>query len=396
VQTVPTIDHLTETLPDDPGRARNRRTRRAFWATASVYLLIAFEFFYMASPFAVYFYAAYGPSLSFLNETWAFSWLSRAFLPHIAAQTRSPLIDAHNIVGAVLAIGGFAGFCVGAIQVYYRKLTRRGMATRGIYTRVRHPQYAFLILSSIGMLLLWPRYVVLVSFVTMLFAYYFLARVEEHECSAKFGSTYEEYLRTTPMFLPFRLPRTLRLPKLPTLPASRSARAAVVLVTYLAAVATAVGTAREVNELTLDSLYARYQPNTAYVSVTRLSDGDLARIAALVAGDSRAAAVTTGANPGATYLDYVLPADWYVSETLMAKMSGFEPMLGAGYDGTSYRVVITRAKLRNPAQGRDILHSVTERTAVLEVVVDLSRDAVTDVLPPDSSPRYRGIPVPVY
>ena len=352
---MPTTDHLTDAPPDEPGRARSRRTRQAFWVTAMMYLLIAFEFFYMASPFAVYFYAAYGPSLSFLNGNGAFSWLSRVFLPHIAAQTRNPLIDAHNMIGAALAIGGLAGFGVGAVQVYYRKLTRRGMAARGIYTRIRHPQYTCLILSSAGLLLLWPRYLVLVSFVTMLFAYHFLARVEEHECSARFGAAYDEYLRTTPMYLPFRLPRLVRLAGLPSLPANLPARVVLVLVTYLAAVATAVGAARGVSELTLDSLCARYQENEVYVSVTRLSDGDLARIAAVVAGNSRVAAATTGANPGGAYLNYVLPADWYVSETLMAKRSGFEPMLGSGYNGTSYRVVITRARLRSPAHGRDIL-----------------------------------------
>jgi hypothetical protein len=38
-------------------------TRSAFWASAAFYGLIAFEFFYMFSPFAVYLYGVYGPGL---------------------------------------------------------------------------------------------------------------------------------------------------------------------------------------------------------------------------------------------------------------------------------------------------------------------------------------------
>lgn len=39
------------------------QARRALWASSVFYVLIAFEFFYMASPFAAYFYAVYGPGL---------------------------------------------------------------------------------------------------------------------------------------------------------------------------------------------------------------------------------------------------------------------------------------------------------------------------------------------
>jgi len=69
----------------------------------------------------------------------------------------------------------FSGFCVGAAQVYYNKLARRGAVLGGVYNLVRHPQYTCLAASGLGMLLLWPRYIVLVTFVAMLFAYSFLA-----------------------------------------------------------------------------------------------------------------------------------------------------------------------------------------------------------------------------
>ncbi len=43
-------------------------TKRTFWALAIFYMLIAFEFFYMAGPFAIYFYSVYGPGLNFINN----------------------------------------------------------------------------------------------------------------------------------------------------------------------------------------------------------------------------------------------------------------------------------------------------------------------------------------
>jgi len=137
-------------------------------------MLIAFEFFYMASPFAFYFYSVYGPTLNFIADSPALSWLVSVFLPHYA-KTSSDLLNLHNWLGWALAALGFSAFCIGVWQVYYHKLTRKRVVTGGVYNYIRHPQYVSLLVCSFGMLLLWPRYIVLVSFVTVLFAYYFLA-----------------------------------------------------------------------------------------------------------------------------------------------------------------------------------------------------------------------------
>jgi protein-S-isoprenylcysteine O-methyltransferase Ste14 len=163
----------------------------------------------------------YRPGLEFLNSHPALGWLSQIFLPHIVIETASPLVNAHNVVGAILALFGFIAFCVGAAQVYYYKLTRKGAVTGGIYNVIRHPQYVSFAICSFGLLLLWPRYIVLVSFVTMLFAYYFLAKLEERECEQKFGQSYIDYKNATNMFLPFRIPGTDRLPALPKSGAKR-------------------------------------------------------------------------------------------------------------------------------------------------------------------------------
>ena len=101
-------------------------TKRTFWVIAAFYVLIAFEFLYMASPFAIYFYSVYGPGLNFINKYPALVWLSTVFLPHIVVETSSVLVNSHNIVGGVFFIIGFLGFCITAGQVYYYKLARKG------------------------------------------------------------------------------------------------------------------------------------------------------------------------------------------------------------------------------------------------------------------------------
>ncbi len=183
---------MDDSVPDPSTTAR-----RTFWVAAVFYVLVAFEFFYMASPFAAYFYAAYGPGLRFLIDSPRTAWLSATFLPHVVVETSSVLLNLHNAVGSVLFLGGLLVFGIAAAQVYSAKLRRRGVVTGGLYRLVRHPQYAALSVSGLGLLLLWPRFVALLSFVTMLFAYRLLARAEERECEARFGRAYLQYQSRT-------------------------------------------------------------------------------------------------------------------------------------------------------------------------------------------------------
>jgi protein-S-isoprenylcysteine O-methyltransferase Ste14 len=116
--------------------------KSSFWGVFAFYFLIAFEFFYMAGPFAIYFYSIYAPILNFFNRSPSLAWLSRFFLPHAVRETSSLLIKSLEVAGIVLAILGFLAFCIGAYQVYYYKITKKGIVTGGIYNRIRHPQYA--------------------------------------------------------------------------------------------------------------------------------------------------------------------------------------------------------------------------------------------------------------
>ena len=79
----------------------------------------------MASPFAVYFYSVYKPALNFFNKSPSLGWLISFFMPHAIVETSSVFINIHNIVGAIFAVLGFLGFCIGAFQIYYYKLAKK-------------------------------------------------------------------------------------------------------------------------------------------------------------------------------------------------------------------------------------------------------------------------------
>ena len=170
-------------------------------AVAVVYGLVMFEVVIMVSPFAFYFYAAYGPTLKWLNHSAATAWLTGFLLPH-AVFTTSPVLEFLRWdLGRYLFGLGLLAFFILAAQIYGAKLLGRRVVSSGVYRYIRHPQYLSLGLSAFGLFTMWPRMIIFLLFVGMLFAYYFLARVEERRLLA-IDPSYADYMRHTGMFLP--------------------------------------------------------------------------------------------------------------------------------------------------------------------------------------------------
>jgi protein-S-isoprenylcysteine O-methyltransferase Ste14 len=170
-------------------------------SVAVFYLLIGLEIIFMISPFAAYFYAGYGPLLNALYAFPATAWLTGFFLPH-AVISKSSLLNFINSFGRTLFALGILAFLIGAFQVYAAKFRRKGVVTGILYRRIRHPQYLFLAIAGLGLLLFWPRFFILILYVSMLFVYYLLARYEEQRMLAKHGESYSAYMQRTVMFLP--------------------------------------------------------------------------------------------------------------------------------------------------------------------------------------------------
>ncbi len=245
-------------LPHSGGESTgvsNRTVRSTFWVTAAFYGLIALEFFYMFSPFAVYVYSVYGPGLQMLKISGSTSWMIGFFMPHIVYDTNSLLISWHEHFGVVL----FAGF---------------------------------------GMVLLWPRYLVLAGFVTICFAYYMLARTEERLCLKKFPG-YAGYMEQTAMFLPLKPLRLAgilsdRKFRLTSRQGSQQAshrtsragfRFAAGFGLYVVVLTAALMLARWVHHYSVNSVYTHAIAREVHVSIGRMPSGELEGLASLARND---------------------------------------------------------------------------------------------------------------
>jgi protein-S-isoprenylcysteine O-methyltransferase Ste14 len=177
------------------------RSRALLGSAVVLYFLIGLEIVIMISPFAAFFYAAFNPFLLGLAHFPATRWLTAFFLPHMVLPPGF-LLKTIRIGGSVLFVGGAVTFLVCAGQVYFNKLFRKGVALRGLYARIRHPQYVGLAATGLGLAILWPRFLVLALWNVMVVLYYVLARDEERRMVARFDVQYREYMERTGMFLP--------------------------------------------------------------------------------------------------------------------------------------------------------------------------------------------------
>jgi protein-S-isoprenylcysteine O-methyltransferase Ste14 len=383
-------------------KANSGIVKKSFWIAFAFYFVIAFEFMYMVSPFAVYFYSVYEPGLNFINSHSSLGWLSNTFLPHFIAHTSSSLLKVVGQVGVVLALGGLTAFLVGMIHVYYYKLTGKKAVTRGVYRFVRHPQYLALAVSGFGMLLIWPRYLVLLSYITMLFFYYFLAVIEEAECIRKFGEPYRLYLQKTGRFLPLRLRITKQIS---ILPAKGLRRYLVILLIYLISCATGIVAANWIKDWSLDKIYALYQKDSVTISVTRLSQESISQILHLAKSHPGVEQMQKEMDkkPVKT-LNYIVPTDWSASEIPMNPVSTREQDVDSphGYPEDKiidlYKVVFTKAIQRNnnDSFGKEIMHHTVARIPLMEVIIDLPNNKVLQVNGPVENRKLEGVPLPLY
>jgi protein-S-isoprenylcysteine O-methyltransferase Ste14 len=159
------------------------------------YLFITLEMLFMVTPFALYYYSVYSPLLAGPFSLPATAWLPAFFLPHLSTEILPS-------IGGLIFMLGLVGFILSAFQLYYAKFRRRGVVQKGFYKRIRHPQYLFLALAGLGLLIVWPRFSMLIVYINMLWFYYFLARSEERRMEARYGESYREQKRRTWMFLP--------------------------------------------------------------------------------------------------------------------------------------------------------------------------------------------------
>ncbi|MBN1426636.1 isoprenylcysteine carboxylmethyltransferase family protein [Candidatus Fermentibacteria bacterium] len=168
-------------------RGIERAGKAGGWAAAIAMMVLLAEVVWMVLPFVgfISLHVTMDPFFRF-RRRWFQPFFMRSYHP----------------AGAPLVLIGMGLFLSGAMQIYGRKLKGGGAVTGGLYRWVRHPQYASLAVVGLGLLLLWPRYYLLLAFVTMCFLYVALARAEERQMLKEAGDGYRSYLSRTSMFFP--------------------------------------------------------------------------------------------------------------------------------------------------------------------------------------------------
>jgi len=277
-----------------------------------LFFIIALEVMIMISPFAFFFYSVFSPIFNWLDQYAATRWLTAFFLLHmILPPTR--FLQSVRVLGSVLFILGMATFVVCALQVYLGKLLKRGVATKGLYKYIRHPQYLALGAWGVGMSILWPRFIVLASLSVMFILYYFLARDEEVRMRRRFGEAYEEYARRTGRFFPRFIERGLSFLGR-WVPASwpRSVLVPAVIVGLV------IGAGFVLRVISLESLAYESKGNITLVSILPEASG---LSAAALDGILRSAAEDKAGplEEGKDYLGYLMPAD-YIMQGMIADM----------------------------------------------------------------------------
>jgi protein-S-isoprenylcysteine O-methyltransferase Ste14 len=171
------------------------------WVFSALYGLVMIEVIVMISPFAFYWYSVYAPTLQGLQRWPATAWMEAFFLPHSVITTSATLEFLRWKVGTYCFSIGVLAFVLIGIQVYATRLIGKKVAQSWVYSRIRHPFYLSLGVAGFGLLTMWPRIIILVLYLGMLFLYYFLARFEEKQMEAKFPG-YADYRMRTAMFIP--------------------------------------------------------------------------------------------------------------------------------------------------------------------------------------------------
>jgi len=102
------------------------------------------------------------------------------------------------LAGTALSFAGIILIALGWKQIH----AADRLVTTGIYRYVRHPQYTGIFLFTFGWIMHWPSVVKLALWPILMLAYVWLAKFEERQVAAEFGSAYETYARETKRFIP--------------------------------------------------------------------------------------------------------------------------------------------------------------------------------------------------
>lgn len=112
--------------------------------------------------------------------------------PAVAFWTFEALSTAGLVLGFDLIVSG------------WRSIHRAGgrLVTGGVYARLRHPQYAGILVATLSLLVHWPTLATLAMWPVLAISYVRLARREERRLLVRHGQAYLAYQERVPAFVP--------------------------------------------------------------------------------------------------------------------------------------------------------------------------------------------------
>jgi len=106
------------------------------------------------------------------------------------------------LLGYALLFVGIGIFVQGWRELYHAHQQNQ-LATNGLYSLVRHPQYTGLFIGLFGEgVVHWPTLFSVVLFPVIVLTYTLLARSEQRRMVEQFGEEYRAYQQQVPMFFP--------------------------------------------------------------------------------------------------------------------------------------------------------------------------------------------------
>ncbi len=176
---------------------KSRRDWRSFGAF-SAFLVALFTEMY-GYPLTIYLLSGWLQS-RYPDVNW-FSHDAGHLLEELFGWKVNPHFGPFHIASNVFIFGGF-WLLASAWGVLYKAQRESRLATTGIYARMRHPQYVAFVMIMFGFLLQWPTILTVLMFPVLVVMYGYLARREEADMAAAFGSEYADYAARTPRFVP--------------------------------------------------------------------------------------------------------------------------------------------------------------------------------------------------
>lgn len=196
---------------------------------AAIFILFAFSFFKPQTPrdwrsfgaFSAFLVALFSEMYGFPLTIYLLSgWLQTRYpgidwfahdsghLPEMLFGWRAnPHFGPFHILSFVLIGAGF-WLISAAWPVLYAAQRSGRLATTGLYARIRHPQYAGFVLVLTGFLVQWPTLLTLAMYPFLIWMYARLARAEERDTRARFGTAFDDYANRVPAFFPTLTPQS--------------------------------------------------------------------------------------------------------------------------------------------------------------------------------------------